>query len=69
MLKVLFLLAPIVVLSGCCRVFGICTDVSVQSAIDRPENLAQQQNYHPFGDPGLNTPQNNNAGSCTVAMR
>lgn len=69
MLKVLLLLAPIVLLSGCCRLLGICTDVSVQSAIDRPANIAQQQNYHPFGEPALDSSQNNNAGSCTVAMR
>jgi hypothetical protein len=66
MLKVLILLAPLIALSGCCRVFGICTDVSVQSSLDHPENVAE--NYHPFGQDALQAPQNN-AGSCSIAMR
>jgi len=66
MLKVLILLAPLIALSGCCRVFGICTDVSVQSSLDHPQKLAE--NYHPFGEGALQTPQNS-AGNCSIAMR
>jgi len=43
MLKFVFLLAPLLILSGCCRVFGICTSVDVHTSIDRPENVALQE--------------------------
>jgi hypothetical protein len=69
MLKVLILLAPLIALSGCCRVFGICTDVSVQSSLEHPENLAANENYRPFGTAPLATTQSSNAGSCSIAMR
>ena len=69
MLKVLILLAPLIALSGCCRVFGICTDVSVQSSLEHSEKFADRQNYHPFGQNALNATQNNNAGTCSLAMR
>ena len=71
MLRFVVLLAPLLILSGCCQVFGICTSVDVHTSIDQPENLAQQE---PF--PGttsdsalgakLVTP---NATACRVASR
>jgi len=69
MLKVLILLAPFVALSGCCRVFGICADVSVRTSIDHSEKFTDQQNYHPLGSAALETTRHNNAGSCSIAMR
>ena len=45
MLKVVVLLAPLLILSGCCQVFGICTSVDVHTSIDGPENVAQQEHF------------------------
>jgi hypothetical protein len=69
MLKVLILLAPLIALSGCCRVFGICTDVSVQTSLDHPENLADNENYRPLGSGPSPTIPSSNGGSCSIAMR
>jgi hypothetical protein len=43
MLKFVVLLAPLVILSGCCQVLGICTSVDVHTSIDGPQNVAQQE--------------------------
>jgi len=71
MLKLLAVLAPVLILSGCCQVFGICTSVDVHSSTDRPENVAQLQ-----PDPGIiiDTAVRANlavpgAAACTVASR
>lgn len=45
MLRFVVLIAPVLVLSGCCQVFGICTSVDVHTSIDRPENVAQQEHF------------------------
>lgn len=45
MLRFVVLLAPLLILSGCCQVFGICTSVELHTSIDRPENAAQQEHF------------------------
>ena len=45
MLKFVVLLAPLLILSGCCQVFGICTSADVHTSIDRPEDVAQQEHF------------------------
>jgi len=71
MLKFVVLLAPLLILSGCCRVFGICTSVDVHTSIERPENVAQQEHFpetipdSAFGAK-LATPS---ATACRVASR
>jgi hypothetical protein len=45
MLKFVVLLAPLLILSGCCQVFGICTSVDVHTSVDRPENVAEQEHF------------------------
>ena len=71
MLKLLAVLAPVLILSGCCQVFGICTSVDVHTSIDRPKNVAQQQ-----PDPGITTDTAlganlsvPGAAACTIASR
>lgn len=71
MLKILAVLAPVLILSGCCQIFGICTSVDVHTSIDRPENIAQQQ-----PNPGITTDtvlganlSVPGAAACTVASR
>jgi len=71
MLRFVVLLAPLLILSGCCQVFGICASVEVHTSINHPENVAQQK---PFpgtaSDSGLGakfiTP---GATACRVASR
>jgi len=43
MVKFVVLLAPLLILSGCCQIFGICTSVDVHTSLDRPETVAQQE--------------------------
>ena len=69
MLKLVAVLAPVLILSGCCQLFGICTSVDVHTSIDRPDNVAQQ---YP-GNATNNTLSANlavpGAAACTVASR
>ena len=44
MLRILALLVPLLFLSGCCRVFGICTSVDVHTSIERQDEFPQQPN-------------------------
>ena len=71
MLKVVVLVAPLLILSGCCEVFGICTSVDVHTSIDRPEKVAQQprdpENVPASAfDASLMMPR---TGACTIASR
>ena len=61
MLRIFVLLVPLLVLSGCCRVFGICASVDVHTSIERQENLPQQ----PYSDLALNS-SSPRAASCGV---
>jgi uncharacterized protein YceK len=45
MLKFLVPLAALLLMSGCCRVFGICTSASIHTSIASPEEFAQQDNH------------------------
>ena len=70
MLKLLAVLAPVLILSGCCQVFGICTTVDVHTSINRPENVAQQ----PYPGNITDTAVRANlavpgAAACSVASR
>jgi hypothetical protein len=40
MLRTLLIVFSLLLLSGCCRVFGICTDVNVHSALDPNPQIA-----------------------------
>jgi hypothetical protein len=40
MLKTLCLLLALLMMSGCCEVFGICTSVSVHTSASRPDKFA-----------------------------
>jgi hypothetical protein len=40
MLKATLVIVTMLLLSGCCRVFGICTSVAVHSAITSPNQIA-----------------------------
>jgi uncharacterized protein YceK len=44
MLKLLVPLAALLLMSGCCRMLGICTSASVHTSIASPEEFAQQDN-------------------------
>jgi hypothetical protein len=71
MLRFVVLLAPLLILSGCCRVFGICTSVDVHTSIDRPQNVAQQKHFpETISDSAfsvkLATPS---ASACRIASR
>jgi hypothetical protein len=71
MLKFVALLAPHLILSGCCQVFGICTSVDVHTSIDRPENVAQQQPFpRTISNSALGGPSaTSSATACRVASR
>jgi hypothetical protein len=71
MLKFVALLAPLLILSGCCQIFGICTSVDVHTSIDRPENVAQQQAFpRAISNPALVAPSAaSSATACRVASR
>jgi len=43
MLKIISLMIGLLMMSGCCELFGICTSVSVHSSISSPDKLASAQ--------------------------
>jgi hypothetical protein len=47
MSKLLVPLAALFLMSGCCRVFGICASASVHTSVASPEEFAQQDNNWP----------------------
>jgi hypothetical protein len=63
MLRIVALLAPLLLLSGCCRVFGICTSVDVQTSIQRQEKFPQP----PYSDVALNSLYANSSGSSAAS--
>ena len=71
MLKFVVPLAPLLILSGCCRVFGICASVDVHTSIDRPENVALQEHFpETISDSPLSTKSSiPSAAACRVASR
>ena len=71
MLKFVVLLAPLLILSGCCQVFGICTSVEVHTSIDHPENVAQQELFPgTASDAALGAKFiTSSATACSVASR
>jgi hypothetical protein len=42
MVKLFVPFAALLLLSGCCRVLGICTSASVHTSISSPQELTQQ---------------------------
>jgi hypothetical protein len=42
MLKLLYLSAITLSLSGCCQVLGICTSASIHTSISSPQRFAEQ---------------------------
>ena len=42
MLKKMVILTFILTMSGCCRVFGLCTSVDVHTSLDPSYQVAQQ---------------------------
>ena len=71
MLKFAILLAPLLILSGCSQVLGICTSVDVHTSIDGPGNVAQQElSSRTTSDSALGAQlAASSATACSVATR
>jgi len=68
MLKIVYLFAPILILSGCCRVFGICTSVDVHTSIDPTDKFAQTQQYRDVQVPDADR-ELSNSNACVIATK
>jgi len=62
--SILCLFSLIVIFSGCCRVFGLCTSVDVHTSIDSQQKFAQNQGSDQLAALGVTNP-----AACTVASR
>jgi len=65
MLRIFVLLALLLSLSGCCRVFGICTSVDVLTSIQRQDKFPTQ----PESDLALNSSASSNAACASIAAK
>ena len=47
MLKIISLMIGLLMMSGCCELFGVCTSVAVHSSISTPDKLVGAQFNNP----------------------
>jgi len=48
MSKLMVLLIALVMCSGCCELFGVCTSASIHTSIQSQKDYAQQGNQQPL---------------------
>jgi hypothetical protein len=71
MLKFVCLLLMLLMTSGCCQLFGLCTSVNVHTSASSPDKFANSDLYDDFGplaSRGLQATADPGAGPTSAAI-